>query len=79
MKPNESYQPTSPQSNFIPDEALVNSEQLRNPDKILREVQPSMATQRRRGDEFGEDRISPDQPSIEEAKLEKHDAKVLGG
>ena len=67
-------------SNYIPTSAVAQSEALRNPAGVQRTERPiRVAPKAPVADPFGEDRVSPDQPSFEEARSEKHDAKVPGG
>lgn len=67
-------------ANFIPDEALRQSENLRNPQRINRENTPKVVTKGSpEGDQYNEENISPDQPTIAEAKHEVPDTKVKGG
>lgn len=73
-------QPGSPKANFIPDEALRHSESLRNPRQINRENNPTLVSEHAPGgDQYNEENISPDQPSILEAKHEVPDTRIKGG
>lgn len=67
-------------SNYIPTSAVAHSEALRNPARVQRTERPAnVAPEAPVTDPFGEDRVSPDQPSFEEARNEKPDTRVPGG
>jgi len=67
-------------ANFIPDEALRQSENLRNPQRINREITPKeVSASSQFDDQDTEANISPDQPTIAEAKHEVPDTRVKGG
>ncbi len=78
---NESVaQPKKDKANFIPDEALRDSEDLRNPNNINRELSPTLVSKNSpEGDQYTEEHVSPDQPTIGEAKHEVPDTRVKGG
>ena len=57
---------------LIPDEAIKISEQLRRQKPITRKAQP-------KPDKYSEEKVSPTQPSHDEAKNNCPDTNVKGG
>ncbi len=58
--------------NFIPNEAIANSERAKNPP-------PQKGRPPQSKDPYNEDHVSKDQPSIEEVKKSPPDDTVKGG
>ncbi len=73
---------TNPQKdgpNFIPEDAIKNSEELKKSRKIEKALALQKGKTKRPGDEYNEERVSPDEPSREEVKRSPPDDTVKPG